>query len=58
MYHIILDDSDINNKFWSQLFRIINKSYQIDFIKYKNKNYFNCSNQWYDGEQNIIVSPV
>lgn len=48
MIEINITDSSTNNKFWTQLFRIINKSYKIDYVKYKNKKYFNCSNTWYD----------
>lgn len=50
MIEINLDESITNEKFWSQLFKLINCSYQIDYIKYKHKKYFNCSNMWNDAK--------
>jgi hypothetical protein len=55
MVEINLDELITNNTFWSKLFRIINRSYQIDHIKYKKRNYFNCSNLWYDYK--LLVKP-
>jgi len=49
--NIELNDMDIHsNKFWTQLFQIINSCYQVAYITYKGKNYFNCSNTWYDAK--------
>jgi hypothetical protein len=45
---IQLDELDNIDEFWSQLFRVISNSYSLDYVKYKGKNYFNCTNMWYE----------
>jgi hypothetical protein len=45
---IQLDELDNIEEFWSQLFRVISNSYSLDYVRYKGKNYFNCTNQWYE----------
>jgi len=51
MHEINLLDISSDKNFWLQLFAVVNRDYQIDWIKYKNKNYFNCENTWYDAEE-------
>jgi hypothetical protein len=53
MHLINLDTEITNNKFWYQLFKIINWYYRIDWIKFNNRNYINCSNEWYDADETI-----
>lgn len=53
MNQINIDKYVKNDIFWSQLFRGINNSYDIDYYIYKKKNSFNCSNQWYNTSNTI-----
>ncbi len=53
MYMINLDTEITNSKFWYQLLKIINWYYKIDWIKFNNRNYINCTNEWYDGDEII-----
>lgn len=41
----------MDEKFWTAMFKVINQSYRIGYIKYKGKNYFNCSSSRYDGDK-------
>lgn len=53
MEPINIDKYVENDIFWSELFNIINRSFDILYFTYKDKHYFNCSNQWYDGKDII-----
>ncbi len=53
MHEIYLNLDNSNNRFWYQIFKLMNNYYQIDWIEYKNKYYFNCTNQWFEGDEVI-----
>ncbi len=53
MHLINLGIEQYKNAFWSQLFKVINMNYQIDWVEYQNKIYFNCSNQWNKADEII-----
>lgn len=51
---IILENNVVNsNEFWNAMFQIINKSYRIEYIVNKGKNYFNCSSSRYDATKTL-----
>lgn len=52
-FNLTLVDCE-SNKFWSQLFQIINRSYSLIYFTYNKKRYVNCTNGNYNDTERII----